>query len=49
MSVMVKATPFRPELFGEVVDMPTKEIMIVRTSQGFFTIHDNEVKEFFYN
>jgi hypothetical protein len=47
MSVMVKATAIRPELFGDVVDMPTKELFIVKTSQGFFTVQDSEIKEFF--
>jgi len=47
MAVMVKATPFRPEMFGTVVDMPTKELYLIKTSHGVFTIHDAEIKEFF--
>jgi hypothetical protein len=47
MDVIVNATPFRPEMFGEVVDMPTPQVMIVKTSQGYFTIHADEVREYF--
>ncbi len=49
MSVMVKATAIRPELFGVVVDLPRPNLLIVETSRGAFTVHDDEVKEYFYN
>jgi hypothetical protein len=44
---MVKATAIRPELFGTVVDMPTKTLYVVETSHGFFTVQDAEITEFF--
>lgn len=47
MSVRIKATTFLPEMFGTVVDMPTPKIYIVQTRNGFFTVHDSEVIEFF--
>lgn len=49
MSVRVKATVLFPELFGNVVDMPTPTVYIIDTRYGFLTIHDDEIAEFFSN
>jgi hypothetical protein len=49
MSVRIKATVMLPEMFGNVVDMPTPEILIIENKNGFFTVHADEVVEYFYS
>lgn len=50
MSVRVNANSMRPEMFGTVVDMPTKDVYVIETSaHGFVTVHDDEIREFFYS
>ncbi len=48
MSVILSATTFRPEMFGEVIDMPLPTVYVVKTNKGVFTYHDSEIKHFFY-
>lgn len=50
MSVRIKATPFLPEMFGEIVDMPTPMVYVIHNAKnGFVTVHDVEIVEFFYS
>lgn len=49
MSVRTFATVTLPEMFGTVVDMPTPDILVIETKNGFFTIHAGEVREYFYS
>ncbi len=49
MSVRTLPTVMLPEMIGTVVDMPTPNVYVIQTSKGFFTVHDTEIKEFFYN
>jgi hypothetical protein len=48
MSVRIAVTPFLPEMIGTVVDMPNPDVYVIETKNGFFTIHDSEIVEFFY-
>lgn len=49
MSVRVKIIN-RPEMFGNIVDMPTPTVYVIHNpTHGFVTVHDNEIVEFFYN
>lgn len=47
MSVRIKATAFLPEMFGLVVGMPKPDLYLVENRHGVFTIHDEEIIEFF--
>ncbi len=49
MSVRTLATVCLPEMFGTVVDMPTPELLIIATASGYFTVHADEVREYFYD
>lgn len=48
MAVLAKATAMRGVIIGDVIDMPTPTVYIVRTAHGTFYVHDDEVSEFFY-
>ncbi len=49
MSVRTFATVTLPEMFGTVVDMPTPDVLIIQTKNGYFTVHAIEIREYFYN
>ena len=45
MTVSVAGTALRPAIIGEVVDMPTPTVYLVRDDRTaqVFTVHDNEI------
>lgn len=49
MSLITNATPFRPEMFGEVIDSPAPDVWIIETPEGRFYVHHEDVREYFYN
>ncbi len=49
MSVRTFPTIFLPEMFGIVIDMPTPDLYVVKTSKGEYSFHADEIREIFYN
>lgn len=47
MSVMVKVARNTEATFAEVIDMPFPNILIVKTSDGTFKVHESLVTKFF--
>ena len=47
MSVMVKVTSTQPATYGEVLDMPTASILVVKTKFGTFKVHESCIRKFF--
>lgn len=43
MAIHAAATATRGAIIGDVVDMPTSTVYIVRTAHGMFYVHDDEI------
>lgn len=51
MSVRTIATAILPEMFGDVVGFasPTNDqVLMIKNGNGTFTVHVDEIREFFY-